>query len=729
MAILTLRGSSVADATLTNAGDMSLNTTGGTEVGKQTIITGLSKTYAEITSLGGTVADVLSIPATPTGKGWVYQPGAGTFANATWQAKLTLAFVIRGAPNTLTFRIFQYSSGAYTLIGSLTATVTTLAKTTYTTNAGAMPATTFASTDLLYFDLWWHDASGDPSGDNPTIYESTSATTGVLSDVEVTTADFASGLALSAESDGVGTLSGTITTPGQVALIAEADGQGGLIGNITPPPPTYAVQIGGTKQFVIEGTLQGGNAIGQRSTASFHVLTDTSTHFGQYQQVAIYDQNQLLAFSGYVDQPNDEYQPGFQPQLVHEITCIDQHYLADKRIIATVYYSQTCGFIVQDIVTTILAAEGVTVGMIATGATVPVANFGYCTVAAALDALVAYASASGIPYFWMIDQFKQIWFLPYTAIAGTTVDGTTIDAGRASRLIPKVTHANPKYRNKQYAVGGVAQTGANDETRAGDGQTTSFSFKYALAQAPSLFTLNGVTKTLGTKGQTGFQYYWAPGDNTIAQDSSQTVLVSTDRLRMVYIGQYATTFQAQNAAQITAQAALDGTSGINEEVLEDKTITTANDGNAKVNQQLTQYDMPGSQFVFATQDPQYQAGQLITVLYPPYGFGTLAPAYIGRAFGGTLSMADDPQTQSAIEGPGVPMLVGAVAFSDQADGFNIWYTVTAVVGPYDITWVDFFGNLLKKPTFAATTISVGVTLPGALFPSPTLLPAPTLFPS
>src|SRR5258708_32330386 len=368
------------------------------------------------------------------------------------------------------------------------------------------------------------------------------------------------GGALSGTIAGIGTLSATLTVPG-AHLTGEADGVGTLSATLSiPATPTTTVAIGGALAFLVAGTLQSGTSVGRRAQATFQTLSDTTIHYQQFQQVALYNPQGVLIFSGYIQDPT-EYKPGWQNQLVHDLTCIDQHYLADKRIIAALYRNQTCGFIVNDIITTILSAEGITVGQVATGATVPIANFGYVTVADALDALVAAASASGTPYYWMIDQNKALWFVPYTAIVGPSIDGTQIDDGRASGVVPKVKRQNVKYRNTQYAAGGVAQTPQLDETRAGDGQTRAFTYSYGLAGVPSLFTLNGSSRTLGTKGQTGYQYYWAQGDPVITQDSSQPLLVSTDRLRMVYVGQYASVFTAQNAAQVTTQDAIDGKIG------------------------------------------------------------------------------------------------------------------------------------------------------------------------
>src|SRR5260221_5262416 len=168
------------------------------------------------------------------------------------------------------------------------------------------------------------------------------------------------------------------------------------------------------------------------------------THYQQFQQVQVQDGNGVLVFSGYITTPQEQ-KPGFPNALDTQIVCMDQHFLADKRVVATLYRNQTCGYIVNDMLNTILSQEGVTVGQIAAGPIVPVANFGYVSVASALDALVAAASSSGVPYYWQIDQNQALWFVPYTAVVGAIVGAATGDDGRASGLVPIVRRAHTQY--------------------------------------------------------------------------------------------------------------------------------------------------------------------------------------------------------------------------------------------------------------------------------------------
>lgn len=473
---------------------------------------------------------------------------------------------------------------------------------------------------------------------------------------------------------------------------------------------SYMVLTGGIPAFVEAGTLNVDDTIGKRAQASMTIhTTNTTTHYQQYQQVVIYDSTNTLVFSGYVTDPQEQ-KPGFQQSLDHKITCTDQHYLADKRIIARSYTNRTRASIVQDIVSTILQQEGVTVGAIVDEAsniatlypgtsvfpgtalypqgnnTVGVINatFAYCTVAAALDALTKDASLAGIPYYWSIDKFKQIWWVPYTYVVNpAVVDGTSVEQYQNP---PIVARQNPAYRDQQYVIGGVAQTVQQTETRLGDGNATSWAMGYELASAPTIsVNLNGagfVTQTVGVKGTTGSAYYWAAGDPVITQDSSVAKLRgptgTVDVLQCAYIGQYPTVALAKNSDQISAQSAIDGTSGIVEEVEVDPTITTLSDAFSKATGLLTRYGVQGTQLTWMQKGNAagYAPGQMITVNLPWHDLNN------------------------------AQMLIEEVQASDQQDSFNLWYTIKAVMGPYDITWQDFFAAIVAQQQ-PSNTITVG----------------------
>jgi hypothetical protein len=185
-----LYGSATHDATLTTACDLAAFQ-GGTETSATTTVTG-TNAYAEIQSTSGTVASVSSIPGAPTGKGWVYQPGTGTFVAGNWSASVTLSSNQWGGSGhtDVTLRFFKYSSGTYTSIGTINTAITGTAKTTYSFSDTALSSLTFGANDLLYVDLWWHDNNAYAGTDNPTVYVSSSSSVGVADDMQIITSTF-----------------------------------------------------------------------------------------------------------------------------------------------------------------------------------------------------------------------------------------------------------------------------------------------------------------------------------------------------------------------------------------------------------------------------------------------------------------------------------------------------------------------------------------------------------
>lgn len=230
MASLVIYGSSVASGVAPTTACQMSNTTGGTETSKTTTLTS-NKVFGEITSKGLSVATLTAIPATPTGNGWVYSPGAGTFATGNWSASVTFSGLALSIDETI--RFFRYSGGTYTQIGTITNTTQVQTRTTVAFAATSMSTITFAAGDLVYVDLWWHDNSSNAGGDNPTVFESNSGTAGVTSDMQVTTASFTAsgGQSFAGTMAGVGAASAELRW-----FVGEADGVATASAALTPPP-------------------------------------------------------------------------------------------------------------------------------------------------------------------------------------------------------------------------------------------------------------------------------------------------------------------------------------------------------------------------------------------------------------------------------------------------------------------------------------------------------------
>jgi hypothetical protein len=450
------------------------------------------------------------------------------------------------------------------------------------------------------------------------------------------------------------------------------------------------VTVDGSVVNVMAGSLHVSRAVGRTTTAACNVWSDTSVHFRTHAQVTITDDTDATVFTGYIENP-DETQPGFSPTLEHTLTFVDQWWLAQKRRVAASFTNQTGGAIARYMITNVLAAEGVTIGQINDGATpgaglippftpgnsvglIPEATFSYCTVAEALDACVQSISDSGVPFYCMIDQSKKLYFVPYTAIVNATlIDGTQVED------VPSVHRANPTYRTAQFVLGGTEKTVQQDESRKGDSNTIAWPMKFALSTVPTI-TVNAVAKTVGINGlDTGKDFYWSKGDPNITQDSAATKLTSSDTLRVLYYGQYPNVTRLQDNSLVTAQAAIDGTSGIIEDAVSDSTLTSSSSALARATALMARYGIQNVAVLsFSTLQSGFAPGQLVTVNLPQHNLNS------------------------------AQMLIESVDMSDSGDNFNLRYQVNCVLGPADSTWSSFFSKLFATPQLA-NAVNIGLT--------------------
>jgi hypothetical protein len=450
--------------------------------------------------------------------------------------------------------------------------------------------------------------------------------------------------------------------------------------------------------FPEAGSISIQSAIGRRSTASLAIKTDAPYFFPEDSQISIYDQNNLCIFAGYLTAPSYK-KPGFAKKLYHQLQACDKHRLADKRRVVGSWVGYTGAWIARYINTNYLAAEGVTIGQIyddntisdtrlcgdstlcgeAIGVISSIA-FDYCTAAEASDQIVKSISSSGVPFYWQIDYSSQYWLVPYDAIPNSTViDGTQVDEGELSGSAPTVTRTNPTYRNNQIIKGGTVETVLQNETFIGDNNTQSWNMRYAISQAPTI-TINTVAKTVGIRGvDSGKDFYWSKGDVHITQDSGATKLISSDHGAVSYIGMYNNVTVVSNNAQISLEAAIDGSSG-QVDAVEDIALTTLDAQLQIAGARLTRYAVQSPpEFEFMTLQAGFEPGEFISVNIPD------------------LSLTTN-------------MLIESVEATDSIDGLNIWYRVFCISGPNDTTWVAFWGEITGSGNISSSANSATTTI-------------------
>ena len=173
---------------------------------------------------------------------------------------------------------------------------------------------------------------------------------------------------------------------------------------------------------------------------------------------------------------------------------------ADKRLIFASYTQTSAGQIVADIISQVLASEGVTysAATVASGPTITQVTWNGKQVSAALTWL---AQTSG--YWWNIDNNGVLWFQPYGGVpAPFVLDGTQVNVD--SNL--SVTFGNDMYVNRQYVKGAYAQTGVLTESQHGDGSKVAFTLSYEIASTAAAdisIKVNGVRSDHWHQGQHG----------------------------------------------------------------------------------------------------------------------------------------------------------------------------------------------------------------------------------
>lgn len=388
-------------------------------------------------------------------------------------------------------------------------------------------------------------------------------------------------------------------------------------------------------------------------------VTDTGSYIGlgvQFDvgQSVVITNGATRIFAGTIDKIEEEAIIGTAaPCLTYHVQCVDYNQLADRHLVARAYAtaSQTLYDIVLDIVAQDLVGEGVTTTAVATGPVIEKAVWNYQTVATAFDELAGLAG-----FGWWIDYNKDLHFSPRDAnVAAFSLTDTS-----ANWRHMKVTRSRANYRNNQLVRAGVDLTTARTEGFTGDGKTRAFPLTYPIGAVPTALTINGVSKTLGIGGvDTGKDYYWNKGDPILKQDTGGTLLISTDVGSITYQGEFPILINAQLDAEVTTRAALEGGTGIYQEIEYYPNINNSAQAQQIANGLLQKFGAIPIVVEFETDTDGLTSGQLLPITVSAHG---LSGSY----------------------------LVAEVALAEFSGLGNLRYRVKAYDGQFVGSWESFF---------------------------------------
>lgn len=427
------------------------------------------------------------------------------------------------------------------------------------------------------------------------------------------------------------------------------------------------VFIKGKQYKVLDESIDISLAVEERSTASFVVRDLRENLMFQKGETVEIKHGELLLFAGLIERVH-KYPITMVGGYFFQISCVDYHYFADKRIIAESYRNTDTGSIARDIYYKYLQPEGIKLGMYGPGEPVDEAVFNYVTAAEALTKLSNYADG----YTWYIDNQKYFYYMEKGVISAPYC----VEPNNT-----RVSNANYEesasfYRNRQYIKGATDVTTTQEEIKVGDGAERVFITRYPLNNKPQIFVSydgsDWVEKTVGIKDlEDERDFYWSKGSNEIIQadrlkeSDEETIpaLSSNDRVKIVYIGQFDTVIITQLPYEIERLKNVEGSTGIVEAIEDVTGFSTRNDTLHYANALLNKYGQISKSIVFDTVESGLAPGQSVNVTLPIYG------------------VIDES------------MVIESIEITSEAQ--RPLYKVQAVKGPMHGSWETLFNNIVQ----------------------------------
>jgi concanavalin A-like lectin/glucanase superfamily protein len=342
-------------------------------------------------------------------------------------------------------------------------------------------------------------------------------------------------------------------------------------------------------ELMIVDTLEINEPLSQIATASakFHDKTQ-GFRPAVGQEVLVYFPGTVLRYGGTVD---ESIQTAYQAlrDVAYEIRCTDFSTLLDRRIVSGYYDgSPAMSTIVSDLVTRYLAQDGISYNSSDgdPGTTIGQQLFNWVTAREAFNRL---SSLTGWDFH--IGYDKVLRFTPKSTGTGAAPFNIADNDGNWLAESMSVRSYRGKYRNRQYVRSpsqasalwldtfSVAQPGPYPTSpQPPDGHRQFFVTLYEITAVP-IVNRNGVAQRVialsevATTPAANWDFYYIPNSFGVQQNFGQTPLTSLEVLTVNYQTQLSPITVISCDAQITARAAIEGNSGIYEDVQDSPSVT------------------------------------------------------------------------------------------------------------------------------------------------------------
>lgn len=349
------------------------------------------------------------------------------------------------------------------------------------------------------------------------------------------------------------------------------------------------VLINGIEYMALSSGFLISEQMGNKTATDISVRVDSQPFPTAGDVIEVFDNNEKRIFFGTCGIPQSPpYSTGLEAKI-YQITCNNANSILSQRIINVAYQDTTISEIVRSLFDQYIAEEGIALGGISdVDVTMEVYTAADYNLQDALNELADLVTAT-----WKVDNDKKFWFV------------VEKDFPQFPRTITKnfllgteLQHTTKDYytRTVQYVTGATDVTTKQTETYTYDGEQSSFTTSFPLAEKPSII-VNGTTVPPSRIGVNGIDddnsdiiFAFAYNSQTIAVKDKE-YLKQGDSVTVEYVGMFPIRVVAYNNDKIAEISKLTGTSGKREQVYLATDITTTKDALQLAQSLLTQFSV------------------------------------------------------------------------------------------------------------------------------------------
>ena len=430
---------------------------------------------------------------------------------------------------------------------------------------------------------------------------------------------------------GAFTLTLTGLTPGETyyyrAFATNPDGTDyGAWQSFVATAPTYNVTIGGTDRTgdVLNGTLRIEDIINdQQNTCRFQLVNrsgngipDTDT------EIVITLNDGTVIFGGYLVSVklSSKLETG---DIVADFQAMDYARLLDSNLVHKTYEEMTDKEIIEAIVNTYCPGFGITTNNVIEGVEISQISFNYLQPSQCIRKIAEMTGRH-----WYIDYEKDIHYFPLT----TEQAPFDIDSNNGNYFELNISKDASQLKNRVYVRGGTKLSEFTQYIELGNGEKRQF----VLPDKPHDVTVEVdrgggyVEESVGIKNvdTTGYKWYLNYQEKYLDQDTNESILGATDKLKVTYKYDIPILVAIENRDSILEH-------GQKEFAIFDKSITTTSAARDRASAELTDYANQLIEGSFKTYEAGFVSGQYINVNLSEYGINDdyIVQKVVAQAFG------------------------------------------------------------------------------------------------